>query len=186
MPLFGCLLFGALYVTAAFYYPGGSPFNKELKGFSWTQNYWCNLLGKEALNGQINPARPVALAATVLLCTSLICFWFVFPLQVGFNKRSTRTMQLSGLLAMTTGLFLFTSLHDVVINVATAFGLVSLAGTFVGLKKLRWNRLFLGRPRGVAVDCLEQPALLRQAVTVLLAPCTKNHLSLFPNMDRFH
>jgi len=41
---------------------------------------------------------------------------------------------MSGLTAMTIGLFLFTSLHDITINVATLLGLVALGGTFIGLE----------------------------------------------------
>lgn len=138
----GCVLFVILYVIAALYYPGGSPFNKEAKGFSWTQNYWCNLLNEDALNGQHNPARPVALTAMVVLSLTLALFWCLFPLQVGLSKGSRRLMQVSALLAMTTALFLFTPFHDAVINVATAFGAIALGGTFIGLRKMHWNRLF--------------------------------------------
>lgn len=142
LPLFGCMLFVALYIVATLCYPGGSPFNKQTTGFSWAQNYWCNLLNETALNGQVNSARPVALTATVVLCTSLVGFWYLFPLQAGFSKGGRRLMQVSALLSMITVLFLFTSYHDMVINVATGFGAIALGGTFVGLRKLRWKGLF--------------------------------------------
>lgn len=38
--LYAFLLF---YVVATFFYPGGSQLDKTASGFSWTQNYWCNL-----------------------------------------------------------------------------------------------------------------------------------------------
>jgi hypothetical protein len=129
------------YFIATLYYPGGSQLSKNSKGFSWTQNYWCNLLNENAINGLHNPARPIALTAMVILCLTLSLFWYIFPLQVEFSKRTRFIIQFSGLTGMATGLFLFTSLHDIIINVATAFGLIALVGTLVGLKKLKCTRL---------------------------------------------
>lgn len=142
MPFVGCILFLILYIVAALYYPGGTAFDKASKGFSWTQNYWCNLLNEEAINGQHNPARPIAMTAMVVLCVSMVIFWYLFPLQVRFGKSRRSIMQLSGFGAMTTSFFLFTSFHDIVIDVATILGLIAFGGTLAGLKKLQWKRLF--------------------------------------------
>jgi len=140
-PLFGSILFLLFYLIATLYYPGGSQFSKNKSGFSWTQNYWCNLLNEKAINGLPNPARPIALTAMVILCLTLSLFWYVFPLQVEFSRPRRFVIQFSGFTAMATGLFLFTSLHDIIINVATGFGLIALIGTLAGLKKLKWTRL---------------------------------------------
>lgn len=142
LPLAGVATFAVLYVIAACLYPGGTPDDATTKGFSWLHNYWCNLLNETALNGQPNIARPIAFTAMVVLAVSLVAFWFLFPLQVGFGKRGRWTMQASGLLAMLTALALSTPLHDVAINVASGFGLVALTGTFIGLHRLGWKRLF--------------------------------------------
>ena len=141
-PLAGCTLFLILYIIATLYYPGGSQLDQNSKGFSWTQNYWCNLLNENAINGQPNPARPIALAAMSALCLTLTVFWYIFPRQIQFTKTGRLTIQLSGLTAMIIGMFLFTGFHDMVINVATSFGFIALTGTFVGLNKLKWKKLF--------------------------------------------
>jgi hypothetical protein len=141
-PLLGSIVFVLLYFIASLYYPGGSQFDKHTKGFSWTQNYWCNLLNENAINGQPNPARPIALTAMVVLCLTLTVFWYLFPIQVDFKKRARLLIQTAGLTAMSIGLFLFTSLHDYIINVATLFGLVALIGTFIGLRKQNLTKLF--------------------------------------------
>src|SRR5206468_12745987 len=83
-----------------------------------------------------------ALTAMVILCLSLVLFWYLFPVQVGFKRRERLIVQASGFTAMLFGCFLFTSLHDIIINVATLFGLVALTGTFIGLRKLQWTKLF--------------------------------------------
>ena len=142
VPLFGSLLYGILYFIATLLYPGGSQFNKQSKGFSWMHNYWCNLLNEPAINGQHNPARPVALTAMAVLCMALTIFWYMFPAYVKFHKNIRLLLQFSGIAAMATGLFLFTAQHDAVINGATFFGMVALTGTFIGLNRLRWTKLF--------------------------------------------
>ncbi len=141
-PLFGAVIFVCLYVVAAFYYPGGSQADAHAKGFSWAQNYWCNLLNKNAINGQPNPARPVALAAMFVLCITLAGFWYIIPQYTALPTRRRIALQAAGILSMATGMFLFTSLHDVIINIASFFGLVATVGTFMALLKLRWKRLF--------------------------------------------
>ena len=142
LPLFGSILFLMLYWLATLYYPGGSEWDKNSIGFSWMHNYWCNLLNETAINGSPNPARPIALTGMMILCTSLIVFWYQFPILVDFNKWARLVIQVSGLTAMAIGLFLFTSFHDMIINIATGFGLIALVGTFVGLWKLKWIKLF--------------------------------------------
>jgi hypothetical protein len=142
LPLLGSVVFVLLYFIASLYYPGGTYLNKSFVGFSWTQNFWCNLLNETAINGEPNPARPIALTGMVVLCFTLMAFWYLFPLQAGFAKRERYTIQASGFIAMIIGSFIFTRLHDNVINAAGLFGLIALTGTLQGLKKLGWRKLF--------------------------------------------
>ena len=141
-PLFGTLLFICLYFFATLFYPGGSQVDKNSKGFSWINNYWCNLLNENAMNEHHNPARPLAMAAMFVLCLSLTIFWYMFPIVVDFKKSSRLIIQISGGLAMTIGMFLFTDLHDTIVNVASLCGLVATAATIIGLHKLKWTKLF--------------------------------------------
>ena len=94
------------------------------------------------MNGQHNAARPIAITAMLVLCTTLMIFWYIFPKQIAFKKASRLTIQISGFIAMSIGMFLFTSLHDYIINIASLFGLIALTGTFIGLMKLKWIKLF--------------------------------------------
>ncbi len=141
-PLFGTLLFVVLYFIATLLYPGGSQVDKNSKGFSWTNNYWCNLLNANAINEQHNSARPLAITAMFVLCLTLAIFWYIFPQQIDLKKRSRLTIQISGALAMTIGMFLFTDFHDTIVNVASLCGIVATVGTFIGLHKLKWTKLF--------------------------------------------
>lgn len=141
-PLFGILLFIFLYFIAALLYPGGSQLDKNSNGFSWTQNYWCDLLNENAINGQSNPSRPIAVTAMLILCMALIIFWYAFPRQINISKRLKVTIQVSGFTAMVVVIFLFTGLHDIIVNLATLTGIIAVTGTITVLKKLNWIGLF--------------------------------------------
>ena len=95
VPIFGTMLFVVLYIVATFLYPGGSQVDKNAVGFSWTNNYWCNLLNENAINGQLNPAKPVALTAMFLLCFTLAYFWFLFPNKINLNHKLKLVIQIS-------------------------------------------------------------------------------------------
>lgn len=143
VPIFGTILFVVLYVVATFLYPGGSQVDKNAIGFSWTNNYWCNLLNENAINGQLNPAKPVALSAMFVLCFTLAYFWFLFPNKINLNKKLKLVIQISGTLSMTIAVFLFTNInHDLITNLASSFGAIATIGTFAGLYKNKWFGLF--------------------------------------------
>lgn len=141
--MIGTLIFAILYFIATFFYPGGSQFDDNSVGFSWTNNYWCNLLSDIAINGQENSAQPIALTAMLILCLSLTYFWLQFPKYTHLGNYYKYGIQISGTLAMTIGLLLFTKIdHDLITNLATFFGLIAMTGTFIGLYKNGWKGLF--------------------------------------------
>ena len=78
----------------------------------------------------------------LVLSLTLILFWYIFPVRTEFKKTTRLIIQISGIAAMIIGMFLFTEQHDIIINLATLFGLVAIIGTFLGLNKLRWTKLF--------------------------------------------
>ena len=142
-PIFGILLFVVLYVIATLFYPGGSQVDKNSIGFSWTNNYWCNLLNENAINGQHNPAKPIAVTGMFVLCLTLSFFWFHFPRNISIGKFAKLAIQISGTLAMIIACLLFTNIdHDLVTNLASIFGLIATVGTFIGLYKIKWHGLF--------------------------------------------
>ncbi len=141
LPVFGSLLFIALYITAAAFYPGGSQADKQARGFSWVHNYWCNLLNDVAINGQPNRAKFIALAALVELCISITVFWLVLPAATGVGKLLGRLIRSAGILSMIFAVFLIGNFdHDLITNMASFFGLLAMAGGFVALwqAKRRW------------------------------------------------
>jgi hypothetical protein len=139
----GIGLFFCLYFSATLSYPGGTQADAYSSGFSWSDNYWCNLLNATAINGAYNSARPFALVAMIVLCLTLAVFWYGFPVFAGMGKTWIKIIRYTGMAAMTTAFFLFMGPHDIIINTASLFGLVAVLGTLNGLYQLQWKGLFI-------------------------------------------
>jgi hypothetical protein len=142
-PFIGSFLFVILYVLAAQRYPGGSGADKTSVGYNWTNNYWCNLLSEKAVNGQTNPARPVAITAMLVLCLALSTFWIMFPVTTQLKKYHKFLIQVAGMICMLTSFLLVTPIdHDIAVNTSSAFGLIAMIGTLIALYQLKWKWLF--------------------------------------------
>jgi hypothetical protein len=143
VPVWGIVIFTLLYIIATFLYPGGSQADKNSTGFSWANNYWCNLLNETAINGKYNAAKPVALVAMAVLCLTLSYFWFIFPKHVATRKYNRLTIQIAGIFAMAASLLLSADInHDAITNIASLFGLIAVTGTLAVLFRLKWYWLF--------------------------------------------
>lgn len=143
LPVLGCVLFIILYVIAALLYPGGHEANKNSTGYSWTKNYWCNLLNDTAINGQVNIAKPVAMIAMLILCISLSVFWLAFPALVQLRKYHRFIIQIAGIVSMLTAFLLLTDTdHDLAVNISSSLGFIAMIGTLVALYQLKWTMFF--------------------------------------------
>lgn len=127
-PTFGITAFAVLYAYAASLYPGGSQANLQTRGFDWVHNYWCNLTNLAAMNGQANPARPVAIAAMLILCASLAIFFVRFAKAYAPNAFWHKAIQFGGILSMFSAALIFTSYHDAMTIVASIFGVFVVLG----------------------------------------------------------
>jgi len=141
IPVLGALLFIGIYFIATLYYPGGSQIDANSTGFSWADNYWCNLLNAKAMNGKINPASPIAGSGMIVISITLVMFWYLLPKYIRYGKYEAIAIQGSGFLAMLVAAFLSSAYHDTVIYTATFFGLIALFGTFLGLFRAQWHFL---------------------------------------------
>lgn len=143
LPILGILLFVAMYIIAAAIYPGGSQADIHSTGFSWKDNYWCNLFNKTAINGEPNPARPVAVIAMLILGVSLQFFWMMIALLEAYGRFLRRLIIISSVACT----ILISSLaasapHDLAVNLASLTGLVATVCTMAVLYKLEWKTLF--------------------------------------------
>lgn len=145
IPLIGMGLFIGLYFLAAMHYPGGSWNFSDDNGFSFLNNYLCDLLDDYAINGEINSARVFARAGLGILCFSLILLWFYLPQLFETSSVNLIIMWLAGQLALVITVFLASGSHDVILRIAGVFGVIALITSFVELYKIRlFNHLRLG------------------------------------------
>jgi hypothetical protein len=165
---------------ATLYYPGGSQIDKNSIGFSWVNNYWCNLLNDTAINGHPNPAKPIAMAGMLVLCLTLAYFWFLFPREMSLNNNWKNTIQFSGAASMVIAFFLFTDFnHDLVTNLASIFGLIATVGTFVGLYQSKWKKLFVFGLFNILLVCLNNYVYYNKDMIVYLPVIQKISFASF-------
>lgn len=131
----GIASFPLLFIYAASLYSGGSQANLDAVGYDWVNNYWCNLLNVNAMNGKLNLARPYAISALVLLCISMATFFYNFPKHLPIDPFWNKTIQITGFLSMLAATFIFTDYHDLMTIIASLFGLFTLIGLVLGLYK---------------------------------------------------
>ena len=144
----GIILFIASYLVATLYYPGGSDFDRNGKGFDWVHNYWCELLADNVKSGTPNTAKPIAVGAFVVLAVTMMLCWF----QASFLVRAKILKLLiiiPGVVSCLVLFFLSSTAHDLVINIAGAFGLTALSVTLAGL----WRQRFMG-PMVLGLTCV--------------------------------
>ncbi len=148
-PLLGIALFCLLYGCAAARYPGGNQADALAPGFDWANNYWCDLLGPRADNGQPNPARPVAMFATAILAAALAAFWWRLSGFLAWPRGWRRLVRASGVISMASALIIFSDFHDTAILVSGISGLLAVGATVVFL----WERNLRG-PLRFGAFCL--------------------------------
>lgn len=146
LPTLGILTFIGLYVYAATLYPGGSQADINSVGFDWRNNYWCNLMSEDAMNGLENPASPVALFGMVILCSSMTLFFFQFANYFVKNKIWKMTIKIAGALAMLSAVFIFTKYHDIMTTILSICGVVGIIGIIIALHK---NNLMFFKVSGI-------------------------------------
>ena len=140
----GIIAFVSLYILASLQYPGGSPADQFSNGFSWMDNYFCNLLNQTAINGQANQGQPFALASLVVLALSLAMFWWSFPNFVQINKFQSGVIRIAGICSMAIACLLFTNLnHDLITNTASLFGLIAILTSMWALYQNKQMAIFV-------------------------------------------
>ena len=138
----GLILFVLFYVFAALQYPGGSRIHPNETGFSFWNNYLCDLLDINAVNGLPNPARYYSRIALFVLCLGLMLFWYYVPRLFVQKKGNGIAIRATGMGSMLITLFMNDSNHDVVVRVAGIFGAVALILLMAQLLKTGHIALF--------------------------------------------
>ena len=133
IPVIFFCIFVILYFVAAAYYPGGSEVDRQAIGFSWFHNYWCDLLENRAGNGDPNQAKPIAIAAMIVLSMGILFFWYFIPRLFPIQPFLKRLMQVTGILSMIILAFLQDENHDPIINSSVILGASAMLLCLYGL-----------------------------------------------------
>ena len=128
VPIFGILCFEILYFYSSTIYPGGSQADINSEGFDWINNYWCNLMNEKGMNGELNPARPFSIFAMIVLCLSLIIFFFQFAEFFTDSGIWKKIIKFGGTVSMIFAILIFTKYHDSMTIVSSFFGLFVVIG----------------------------------------------------------
>lgn len=143
LAIWGIVLFICLYVLAAMLYPGGIRWSDPTRGFAIRDSYWCDLLAPLSRNQEVNPARPVALAAMMILCVAMAWMWWHLPSQLQRDGRVKQILHWGGIGSMVITTGLITPYHDLVIYLAGFLGLNALFTTLYALQAAGSKGLFV-------------------------------------------
>ena len=146
LPTIGILLFIGIYIYASKLYPGGSQADLNSVGFDWSNNYWCNLMLDNGLNGDKNKAQPVAIAGIIILCTSMIIFFFQFANHFEKHRIWKMMIKISGTLAILSAPFIFSEYHDIMTTVLSISGTAVIIGM---IRALHHNQLTFMKVMGI-------------------------------------
>ncbi len=138
----GLVSFILFFFLGAQYYPGGSNVNPQSIGFNWFTNYWSELLGNYAKNGQQNAARPFGITGAISLAITLSVFWMFVPSKLNLDNRYKRIIQFAGLAAMISSVLIFGQAHDVFITLSVMFGSIAFLSLLIGLWHSNYHFMF--------------------------------------------
>ena len=128
IPYFGIVLFIGLYVYSSTLYPGGSQADLNAEGFSWVNNYWCNLMNANGQNGQVNPARSTAIFAWIVLCMSMMVFFIQFAIILVNIRWWRQVIIIGAVFSMIFASLIFSKYHDLMTTLSSLFGLFVVIG----------------------------------------------------------
>ncbi|WP_420322007.1 hypothetical protein [Flagellimonas sp.] len=131
LPLVGMGIFILLYAIAAINYPGGSWADPGQIGFSFWNNYLCDLLDTYTVSGVLNPARMYARLALLILCISLMLLWYRLPRLFNNKSRNLKIMQWAGVISFGVTLLLGSESHDIITRIAGFIGVIALILLFI-------------------------------------------------------
>ena len=142
LPVLAMVLFVLFYVIAALHYPGGSWNNPKHSGFSFWNNYLCDLLDTYAINGTLNEARIWSRIALAILCAGLFYLWYHLPILFAERKLSVKIMWWAGMLAFVSTLTLSAKTHDLSVWISGFLGTSALVALIVELIRSRYTTLY--------------------------------------------
>jgi hypothetical protein len=138
----GILIGLGLILFATTLYPGGSAFNAASVGFSWKENYLCNLFGATAVNGALNSARFWAIGGWCVMCVTAALFFVTFSQRIP-EIGPSRIICYCGVIGMLSSFLAVTPLHNFAITALLVFTMIAVLYilVFVFKSRLTWLKV---------------------------------------------
>ena len=130
LPTIGCILFLLLMTIASINYPGGSEVKECSIGYSWEDNYLCDVLADVSHSNDHHHFHRVGLAAMICFCGGISMFFFYFPSWMNVQGPWRFVIKWMGLISMIGAMLIFTNLHNIMIAVSSILALPALIGVF--------------------------------------------------------
>lgn len=96
------------------------------------------------MNGAINPARPFAISAMIILCMSFTLFFMQFARVLATSTFWKYAISVFGVLSMFSAMFVFTAYHDAMTIVSSLFGVFVVLGISIEVYKSNLNLFKIG------------------------------------------
>ena len=80
------------------------------------------------MNGLENRARPFAISAMIILCTSIALFFYQFAEYFVERGIWKPIIKILGILSMSSAVLIFTKFHDIMTTISSVFGVLVVVG----------------------------------------------------------
>ncbi len=132
-PIIGLGLYLFVFSIAANQYPGGSINRPEEIGYSFFNNFLCDVMNPYVHGDKINEARTIAITSHLILSLTMICFFYILPELFPRKNNNTRMIRFFGMLTMTVFALMITEFHDLIVSVTAILGTIALIPFFIEL-----------------------------------------------------
>ena len=120
LPLLCVLLALVLVLMATLFYPGGTLDDPTAVGFDWRPTYLTHLFRPVAVNGQVNAARPYAVAGMWLFCVGMAELFRQLAKGMA-PARQGKWVEILGIASMVYAALTVTRMHDLMVTIALGF-----------------------------------------------------------------
>jgi hypothetical protein len=172
LPLICVLLALALVLLATRRYPGGTLDDPTVVGFDWSRDYLTHLFKPVALNGQVNVARPYAVAGIWLLCLGMAELFRQLAKRMA-STRQGKWVEICGIAAMVYTALTVTPMHNLMVTIALVFFVAAEMVLLYWLWQRRQLPQWIAGMASLALLLTASFVYYRQMATVILPTLQK-------------
>jgi len=132
-PMIGLGVYILIFAIAAISYPGGSINQPDASGYSFFNNFLCDVMDPVTKGGTYNPARSLAIVSHLVLSAAMIVFFYLLPEIFTSRGRNFYLTRYVGVFTMIVFAFMYTPHHDFIVTATGVLGTLALIPFFIEL-----------------------------------------------------